>query len=419
MTGANYGIARSAAPRTAQAWAAAPWWARVLGVYALARAVSAAVLLAVAQFQVANLWTPAAPSYLQFTGLMWDASWYRGIAEQGYPAELPLAADGSVAQNAWAFFPLFPVLVRAVMAVTGAPWQTAAPLLALVLGGAAMLVIHRLVEVGAPRAVAARPGLPLATVALVAFFPTAVVLQIGYTESLALLLIASALLLMIRGRYLPAAAVVLALGFTRAVALPMAVVVLVHAVASWRASSSGVDVVPERRRRAVIGQAVLLLAAVAAGFAWPAVCGAVTGTPDGYVATQAAWRARADVVPLVPWLDIARWLVGGWAPVLLVAVGAALAALLASPPARRLGPELLAWPIAYLGYLVAVVEPGTSLARFLLLAFPLGAVTAGIAARSLARRRAWLVAVIVAMVFGQVGWVWVLWRLTPPSGWPP
>ena len=393
-----------------------PWWAQVLGVYALARAWSALVLIVIARTQAANGWTPAAPSYFQFTGLMWDASWYRAIAESGYPAQLPVSPDGSVQQNVWAFYPLFPALVRAVMAATGAPWQVAGPLLALVLGAAAVLVIHRLVQVGAPKAVAARPGLPLATVALVAFFPTSVVLQVAYTESLALLLIASVLLLLVRHRYLPAMAVVLALGFTRAVALPVAVVVLVHAAARWRSARRGRDRVG---RRDVAGMAGLGVVAVAAGLAWPVVCAAATGTPGCYLKTQAAWRSRPDVVPLLPWLDVARWLAGGWGPWLLLALLAGFAALLTCPPARRLGPELRAWPAAYLGYLVGVIEPGTSLARFLLLAFPLGAVTAGMVRTPASRRRGWLLVVLAGMALFQVGWVWALWRLTPPSGWPP
>ncbi|RYV51994.1 hypothetical protein [Pengzhenrongella frigida] len=393
-----------------------PWWVQVLAVYAVARVVSATILLAVAREQVANLWTPASPSYTQFTGLMWDASWYRQIAEQGYPAHLPVGADGSVEQNAWAFYPLFPLLARGLTAITGAPWQVAAPLLAFAAGAAAMVVIYRSVEAGAPRAVAARPGLPLVTVALVAFFPTSVVLQVAYSESLALLLVASALLALIRRRYPLAIALVVALGFTRAVALPMAVVVVVHAAARWRAARRGED---SLGRRDALGLGALLVVAVASGFAWQLVCGAVTGVPDGYLQTQAAWRARPEVVPVLPWVDMARWLFGGWGTFALAVVLAGVAALLLCRPARRLGPELWTWPAAYLGYLVGVVEPGTSLGRFLLLAFPLAAVTAGMVRAPARRRRAWLALIVVAMVLCQVGWVWALWRLTPPAGWPP
>src|SRR5665647_1444525 len=134
------GIAwRTAALRPAQ-W---PWWVQVLVVYWGARLVSAVVLLLVARTQAANLWTPQAPSYAQYTGLMWDASWYREIAEGGYPDMLPTGSDGRVLQSAWAFFPLFPALARALMAVTGAPWQVVAPTLALVAGTGAALVVHQ------------------------------------------------------------------------------------------------------------------------------------------------------------------------------------------------------------------------------------------------------------------------------------
>lgn len=388
----------------------------MLAVYVLARAWSVAVLLVVAQSQEENLWTPAAPSYGEFVGLMWDASWYRQIATEGYPASLPVGADGAVQQNVWAFFPLFPALARAAMLLTGAPWHVAAPTLALVLGAAAVLVVHRVVEAGAPRAVAARPGLPLATATVVAWFPTAVVLQVAYTESLALLLIATVLLLLVRRRYGLAAVAVLALGFTRAVALPLALVVLVHAVTRWRAARRDAATVS---RRDVVGMGVLLAASVVAGFAWQVVNAVVTGRTDAYLVTQAAWRARPDVVPLLPWLDVARWRFGEWGPAVLVAAIALIVTLLLVPAARRLGPELRAWPAAYLAYLVAVVEPGTSLARFLLLAFPLGAVTVGLVTGPAVRRRAWVALLVVAFAALQVGWVWQLWRLTPPSGWPP
>ena len=393
-----------------------PWWVKVLAVYGCARLVTAVILMVVASHQVASLWTPASPSYLQYTGLMWDGSWYQDVAEHGYPRTLPLNSLGQVRQNAWAFYPLFPVLARGLMVVTGAPWQDVAPILAIVLGAAAMIVIYRLVERGAPRAVAERPRLPLVTVALVSFFPTAVVLQSAYTESLALLLIAGVLLALVERRYSIATVLVLALGLTRAVALPMALVVLVHAYWRWRAARAGSE---RLARRDVVGLGGLLAACAVAGLGWQFVCGAVTGVSDGYLQTQAAWRGRPDVVPFVPWLDIARWRFGEWGPFVLVAVFALFTALLLSRPARRLGVELRTWPAAYLLYLVAVIEPGTSLARFLLLAFPFAAITAGLAARPAAWRRVYLVLVLVVMSLLQFGWVWTLWRFVPPSGWPP
>lgn len=389
-----------------------PWWARVLIVYGAARAVSALIFVVVASHQAANPWTDAAPSYSAYTGGMWDAGWYRQIADNGYPETLPRDADGTVQQNAWAFFPLYPLLVRALTGLTGLGWDVVAPTLSLLLGGAAMLTIYRLVEEGAPALAARRPGLGLATVAVASTFVAAPVLQVGYTESLALLLVSSALLLVVRGRYLWAVPVVLALGFTRPVALPIACVVVWH----------GVMILVRRRKElppaapqpaTVARWAVLLVTAVAAGFVWPVVCRLVTGVPDAYFLTQEAWRGTGAVVPVVPWFTVADWLFGDVGAWLLVALLVVIAVVVLWPGAR-LGPEMQAWTGAYLAYLVLVLEPGTSLVRFLLLAFPLFTLLV-----AWTRSRAWLAAVIVAGVVGQVWWLWTLWRLVPPSGWPP
>lgn len=398
-----------------------PWWVQVLAVHAAARVVVAAVLLVVARTQEANPWTAAAPSYPEYTGLMWDASWYRSIAEEGYPAQLPVGEDGRVVQNAWAFFPLFPVLARVAMTVTGAPWHVAAPTLALVLGALAMLVVHQVVAAALETDAAASLGdevrrrLPLATVAVLTTSAAAPVLQVAYTESLALLLVAVVLWCLLRRRLLLAVPWVLALGLTRAVALPVAVAVASHAFGRWRAARVGREPWPvvDRARAALLGGV-----AVASGFLWPALVGLVTGEDDAYTRTQGAWRGRGEVVPLVPWVDVARWLFGGWGLVVLALVLVVAVLTVTGRPLRRLGPELQGWTLGYLGYLVGVLEPGTSLVRFLLLAFPVAGVVAQLAL-SARRPRAALTGVLVLGVLSQVAWVALLWRLVPPSGWPP
>ncbi|WP_263118100.1 hypothetical protein [Cellulomonas fimi] len=389
-----------------------PWWVQCLAVYAGARVFSGIALLVVAAHQVENGWTGEHPGYADYTGLMWDATWYRQIAEGGYPSTLPVGADGQVAQNAWAFFPLFPLIVRAVMTVTGGSWAMVAPTVALLLGAAAMPVIHRLVERGAPRAVAARPGLPLATVLLVSVFPTSVVLQVGYTESLALLLIALTLLAIVTRHYGWAVAGVLALGLTRAVALPIAAVVLVHAWLRWREHRA----LPTRTWLAVAG---LALASVISGVLWPLLCGWVTGVPDAYLQTQGAWRGSRDIAPFGAWGYILPFWFGSAWPLIGLGVIALLVVVLAAPSTRRLGGELWTWGAAYSVYLCAAIEPGSSLARFLLLAFPLGAATVGVLPRPRWAARAWTGAVVVVMLGLQVVWLWQIWRFVPPSGWPP
>jgi len=390
-----------------------PWWVQVLAVHLGARTVSAVVFVLVARTQAATGWTDASPSYLRYTGLMWDASWYRTVALDGYPAVLPRGADGAVLQNPWAFYPLFPTLTRPLLAL-GVPWQVAAPLLALVLSGLAMLVVHRVLAHAVEQPAAAdlpeavRRALPLTGVALLATAASAPVLQTAYTEALALLLLASALWALQRERYGLAAAPVLALGLTRAVALPLVVAVAVHGLSRYRRGGPV-------RWPALAGLGALT---AASGLLWPVVAGLVTGRPDAFTATQSAWRARHAVVPLLPWFDTSRTLLGDVGPVALLAVVAAAVALLVWRPLRRLGPEAWGWTAGYLCYLLVAVEPGTSLTRFGLLAFP---VAGAVAQPALAARhpRRVLAALLLLGVLGQVAWIGLVWRLVPPAGWPP
>ena len=308
------------------------------------------------------------------------------------------------------------MLARGLMQLTGGSWEVVAPLLALVLGGGAVLAIHQTVVRGAPRAVAARPGLPLASVALVSVFPTAAVLQVAYTEALALLLIASALLLLIRRDYGWMALVVVALGFTRAVALPMAAVVVVHAAVRWWSARRGTDTWTWRtgvglgaltRPGGRVGLPVARHLRLGHGGAGrvPPDAGGVARGPRGRPVRRLVLRAAVLVRPRA---------------LLVVTLSFALViAVLVVPAAWRLGNELHAWAAAYIVYIAAVVEPGSSLARFLLLAFPLAAVTAGVVTRPPAARRWWFGAVVVLMLGLQVLWVRQMWHANPVADWPP
>jgi hypothetical protein len=385
---------------------------QVLGLFALTRVWTTAVLLSAAARQPASYWADAAPSYWVFVGRFWDAAWYETIAEQGYPAVLPTGADGAVLQNAWAFFPLFPFLVRLLVLVTGGPWEVVAPVTATLLAAGAVVLIAELVESQArARGYPTPRSLALGTVLLVGVFPSSVALQLAYTESLSLLLIALTLSLLVRRRYAGAALAVLALGFSRAVALPMVVVVGVHLIARWRAHRAGRETLT---RADVVRLAALGVAAAAAGVAWPTICGLVTGSADAYVRTQAAWRGSFSSAPVVPWFEMASYLFGPPGFVAVAVVVAVVVAIGSSRAAGVAGPELRAWGLAYPAWLLLVAFPQTSVFRFLLLAFPLGTATIALAPT---RFRVGLIAVLFAA--GQAVWVLWLWQITTPTAWPP
>ncbi|WP_432508696.1 hypothetical protein [Kineococcus auxinigenes] len=403
---------RWAGQRLLLRWLRLPAAARVLVVYALARLFSAFVLAEVARFQEPSAWTPQDPGYADLL-VLWDATWYRSIALDGYPDAVPLGADGDPVQSELAFYPLAPLLARLLVA-TGLPFAWAGSLVSLVAGAAAAVgvraLLHRALAARCT-AGAARRGAWSAAV-LLCVSPPSVVLQVPYTEGPALALLVAFLLLLQRQRYLPAGAVALALGLTRPVAVPLSAVVVVHLLLRARAG---------RRRGAVLSgrealrALVLLGCSGAAGLLWPAAAWLLTGRADAYTATMGAWRSGGEVVWLRPWWDVSQHVLGAVAgPALLVVAVVAYVAWLLGRRTAVLGADLRAWCLAYVGYLLLVLDPFTSLFRYLVLLFPLGALV-GLHPR----RRGALGALVLASLALQVVWTAWLWRFSPPADWPP
>lgn len=395
----------------------------LMTVYAVSRVV---VLVTM---QVAATWfqTPAGVGHLDPTvgdilGL-WDAEWYAEIAERGYP--LPLPADpetGRLTYSAWAFYPGFPLLVRALM-LTGLPFTAAAVALNLVLGGVAVLLVwkaFRFALHASPQP--ARERLSLVAAALWCFYPATGVLVMPYTEALACVLVASALLLLMRRHYTGVGLVALALGFTRGVAPALAASALVHLVIRWREDRAA-GVSPLRGQRA---SAALMLAATAvSAVAWPVLVGVASGLPRAFFDVQAAWGQQPDRGPFVLWLTWA-WDERGIAGVLvMVGLVATYVALILGRHGRWLAIELRTWALAYPLYLLAVVRPITSMWRFLLLDFPVMALFASVAMRTSTgasvvphwRRRVAVVA--VALVIGMFWFAAALLTYTPWGAYPP
>ncbi len=400
-----------------------PGWVLALAVYLVARLFTAVVTLIVAHTQVANLWTTASPGYGAFVS-MWDGDRYRRIAEQGYPLPVPVDLFGRPTQSEWAFFPAYPVLVRLVMVMTRLPFTVAAPGLSLVLGCWATVLAYRLFARHARRANA------LAAVALFAVFPTSPVLQYSYSESTCLLGLMGVLLFLDRQRYGRATAFAVLLGLSRPIGLAVVPVIALHLACRWwctrrwrsRAVARGLPG-PVRRPGNLAWGMVLLVVSALAALLFPAVVAVAAGRVDGYTAVQVAWRASDRMEYLTPWLWMSRYVFGAAGPWVL-AVGVVLVVVgLASPAARGLGLTMWSWCVGYTCYLAAVVDPFSSLPRFLLFYAPLGLAVAGSGAHRgrRANRRRWVCVLLVgtAFVVGQVLWIAVLWRFTPPSDYPP
>lgn len=345
------------------------WWVGILGVYAVSRVVTTLFMLTLYVVAGALHWeggSPQAhPTFLGFAGT-WDASYYRRIVEQGYPATLPTDSDGQVEQNEWAFLPLYPLIVRGIMTVTGLGFAAAGVLVAVLCGAAASLVLYRLVA----SRVGSVSGLWAAV--LFCFGPLSFVLQIAYAESLFFVLLFAGLLATMARRYWTVIPFGVAAAFTRpgelALPLTLGIMFVIRAVRARR----GAEAFGARERVAVI---VAGAVTAVAGLAWPLVAATVTGTPGAYVETELSWWTgfigRVAFVPLTPWF-LFTWRYASVAGALLVvAVITGYAWLLSRPGIRALGTEVVAYAASYALYLFAVFLPQQSLFRLLMPLAPL------------------------------------------------
>ncbi|AXH98205.1 hypothetical protein DV701_17335 [Ornithinimicrobium avium] len=388
-------------------------------IWTVLRALSTVLLVELADnWQDPSVYDdPGVPRYFQFATL-WDGQWYEEIATEGYPEELPVGVTGAVRQNAWAFYPIFPFLARTLTAATGQPFAVTGTVVAVLLGYAAAIVVAGLLRERVGTAAA------LAGVTLLGAYPTSPTFQVAYTESLALLLLAAGLWLLVRRRWLAAGGVALLTGLARPVGLPLGLVALVAVVVRVRRRHE-----EPVTRGEYAAMAASLAACGLAGLVWPTIAWLRTGVPDAYTQTMSAWRRGEPVTPFWPTIDRVQWLFGDTAGLVVLATGLLLLVVaVAGPWARGLGPELRTWCLGYVLYLFAALDPWTSIYRYLMLLFPLFVVMVG-GGWSRDDPRAgrvprWLMvvrtaAITVLFLGWQVWWGWELFMFVPPQDNPP
>ncbi|MEU5584244.1 hypothetical protein AB0H05_04015 [Streptomyces chrestomyceticus] len=186
--------------------------------YAAVRLLGTLVLMKWAHLQHRGLWPLLADR--------WDSGWYLGIADHGYSYAFD---ENGFNESNLAFFPLYPVVVKAVAGVT--PGSRASVGVAVAVG-CALLAAWGIFAVG-DRLYGARVGTVLAV--LWGATPVAVVQWMGYTESLFTALVAWSLYAVLTDRWVTAGGLCLLAGLTRPTGLALVAAVCVSAVvALWR-----------------------------------------------------------------------------------------------------------------------------------------------------------------------------------------
>jgi Gpi18-like mannosyltransferase len=209
----------------------------------------------------------------------WDGAWYVSLARNGYPGRAAFADAPAAA----AFFPLYPLGIRALAAATPLTPMAAAVGLTLGLGAVASVLVWRLARaVGADAAAADR------MTALVCFFPGAVVLSMAYAEGLLLAGAAGSLLALVRRRWVVAGVVA---GITTA-SRPNGAALVV--ACGWAAAMA----VRDRREWKALVAPALAAGGVLVFFAW---LWRRTGEVDAwFVAQREGWHERFDFGTNIP-----------------------------------------------------------------------------------------------------------------------
>jgi hypothetical protein len=312
-----------------------------------------------------------------------DAAWFLAIATRGYDA-----ADGSAA-----FFPLYPLLIRAVAWLPGVGSLGAALVVSNACFAGALVMLHGLTRLEGMSREAAR-----LTVLLIAIFPTAFFFLAPYSEGPFLLASVSAFWFARRDRWGLAALAGALAASTRSVGLLLVLALGVEAV--MRSRADGRPLVPR------------LLAALAAGIgpllylAWWRIA---------HDDALAPWRAQRNWQreTQVPWrtvLDAASdaWSRGGYWLLDALVVAIVLLAVLAG--LRRLRPSYSVYALASLAVPLVYVWPARpllSMPRFVAVVFP----AFWVMARAAERHRISTPAVVAVFAGGYalLGALFVTW----------
>ncbi len=383
-----------------------PWWGKVIAIWAASRIVTTTLVLILASVQGPNPWTGASPNYADFANI-WDGRWYNIVAVAGYPSELPMTPDGQVAENAWAFMPGYPAVVRLLMVVSGQQWAPVAVLVSLAFSLATALLFYRLMR----RVL--KPSTALFSIVLFCFAPLSPILQFGYAESMYLFFLTLALYLLLARRYVLLFPVIAVMAMTRPSGLAFALALALHVVHRW--VTRGRDPFPLGER--MLSASVAIFSGIM-GLTWPLIAWAVTGSIAAYTETELAWRAPyigyQDLVPFTAWFQGGVWWLGF--PLGIVAVVALILGftmIMFTPAVKRLGVDLRFWVASYALYLLAVFFPQSSTFRLLMPLFPL------LGAVAQPQGLAYRISVVLLCIAGQWGWLLICWGVDGADWSPP
>jgi hypothetical protein len=317
--------------------------------------------------------------------LRWDAGWYASIVADGYR----YSDDGSIPSST-VFYPLYPLASYAVKSLFGLDRFMAL----LLVANAASLIVALLLtkfvrdELG--------DEIALWSLAFFCFFPSALFLSAGYSESLFLLFVLLSFILLVRQKFTLAAALAGLSLATRSFGIAMIPVILWEM--GHRSALPWPRLLPRMAVCGVLASSGLL--------AYAAYLGIEFGHPLAFATGQAAWHGGSFLDRFVSGLTLAPFRhtnlrIAGWFVCFLV---------LAIWSFGRLRPAVSLYGLGALALPYFTLGITDSMNRFLLVCFP-AFVCLGI----LCRGRPWLgnalVGIFAALLLRTTAlfsqWYWV------------
>jgi len=386
------------------------WWVRVLAIWAITRLIATALFLWVSSYQGESYWNGANPLYFDLLNI-WDAEWYNRIYDNGYPLTLPTDDQGNVTENAWAFMPGFPFLVKLFSLVTTLEFKYASAIVSTLVSFALAIALYKTFNLKFDSNVS------LWAVFLFGISPASPVLQTGYAETLGLLWLVIAIYFLVKHRYWLAVPFMALLSVTRPGMIALALMLGCMWLVRFIKARNGKEAFQLREQ---VSLAAVTVIAGILGFAWAAIAAVATGRLDAYFATELAWRAwtgnGGELRLLEPWFFMAQFYFGNFGWIVLLGLIGFAAWLMFSDSVTRLGNEMRLWVGSYFVYLLLVFLPQSSTFRLLLPAFPLAA---ALAWRTHKTSRVQKGVIIAGGILLQMVWLYICWYYASPDYTPP